>query len=138
MDAGILGDISGVKMRVILLAALVMLFCSAIPSIAGAGCPTRMDSLDNFAACMVPLRGTVGTAAVYSSGQYDEDHRELMQAMGTQAVIPPTVVPLSPYPYYSSTPYASTLSSISWSMTSAAAYMRGGGNPYFWFAFRPY
>jgi hypothetical protein len=68
---------------------------SALPqaALAAGACPTRMDNLDDFAHCMVPLKGTVGTAAVYASGDYDESHRKLMRAMSLSNVTPPQVIP---------------------------------------------
>ncbi len=120
------GRVSGHLMKSKYLAALLFLAVTAISSISSAGtCPTRMDRLDDFAACMVPLKGTIGTAAVYSSGQYDEDHRALMQAMASQAVVPPTVIPMAPYPLVPYSPYYS----------AASFYFRLGSNPYFWAAY---
>lgn len=83
-------------------AMTVLILLALAPISAKAGCPIRADKLEDFARCMVPLKGTVGTAAIYSSGGYDHDHRELMAAMANQAVIPPQVAPIAPimpYPY---------------------------------------
>ncbi len=83
-------------------ALMVLIILVLAPISARAGCPIRADKLEDFARCMVPLKGTVGTASIYSSGRYDQDHRELMAAMASQAVVPPQVAPTGPavpYPY---------------------------------------
>ena len=86
-------------------AAIVLIVFAASAAQAGR-CPTRANNLDDFARCMVPLKGTIGTAAVYSSGQYDESHKKLMQAMAMGNVTPPQVMPVTvgtypPIAYYS-------------------------------------
>ncbi|MFH1829234.1 MAG: hypothetical protein ABH871_00460 [Pseudomonadota bacterium] len=89
-------------MKIILTALMVLTLLAVWPSSSKAGCPIRADKLEDFARCMVPLKGTVGTATIYSSGKYDQDHRELMSAMASQAVVPPQVAPIAPimpYPY---------------------------------------
>lgn len=79
-------------MKVLFLAILIV----GLLAPAGASartCPTRANNLEDFKGCMVPMRGTIGTAAVYSSGNYDEAHRELMSAMARSNVVPPQVMP---------------------------------------------
>lgn len=79
-------------MKVLFLA--IMIAGLLLPAHVSAGvCPTRANSLDDFRGCMVPMRGTIGTAAVYSSGQYDEAHRKLMAAMARSDMVPPQVMP---------------------------------------------
>ena len=73
---------------------LILLFLPAVAA-AGGVCPTRANSLEDFRHCMVPLRGTIGTAAVYASGQYDESHRRLLEAMARGGLVRPHVVPAS-------------------------------------------
>jgi hypothetical protein len=83
------------------LALILFLLLAISPAMAVAGtCGTRADRLEDFARCMVPLRGTIGTATVYTSGQYDHDHQQLMSAMASQMVVPQQVMPTMPMPYY--------------------------------------
>lgn len=89
-----------------------------------------MDKLDDFARCMVPLKGTIGTASVYSSGQYDEDHRKLMSAMASQAVVSPQVMPAA-------MPYLNGFYSPFYPFYSPNFYFRAGSNPYFWMYYHP-
>ena len=85
--------------RIFFTTALIILLTPAA-AFAGA-CPTRANSLEAFAGCMVPLRGTIGTASVYSSGQYDESARKLMQAMARGSATPPQVIPATVGAYHS-------------------------------------
>jgi len=79
---------------------LILLFLPAVAA-AGGACPTRANSLEDFRHCMVPMRGTIGTAAVYTSGQYDESHRKLLEAMARGGLVRPQIVPASTgsYPF---------------------------------------
>jgi hypothetical protein len=78
--------------------AVVMLVSEAMAG----SCPIRADSLEAFAGCMAPMRGTIGTTTVYSSGKYDRDNAQLMSAMMRSNVVPQQVIPPSvtqTYPY---------------------------------------
>jgi hypothetical protein len=66
-------------------------------------CPVRANSLEAFAGCMVPMKGTIGMTTVYSSsGKYDRDNAQLMSAMMNSQVVPRQTIPASvtnTYPY---------------------------------------
>ncbi|MBN1283172.1 MAG: hypothetical protein JXA24_05285 [Proteobacteria bacterium] len=81
--------------------ALAFALLAATAAFAGS-CPTRGNSLEEFRNCMVPLKGTIGTASVYSSGRYDQSHKALMSAMARGSGVPPQVMPaasVGPYPF---------------------------------------
>jgi hypothetical protein len=89
-------------MRYLLTALICIIVFAMFSTSANASCPVRADNLQDFARCMVPLKGTIGTASVYSSGKYDHDHQELMAAMASQNTMPPQVMPADlgmGYPY---------------------------------------
>ena len=91
---------------------------------AQAQCPQRANSLEDFRSCMVPLRGTVGTAIASFPGDMDRYHRDLIAAMEASNVVPPQVMPAySGYtPYYPYNPYMSV---SGWYAPS----------PYFWISY---
>jgi hypothetical protein len=70
-------------------------FLAAMPMRSWAGCATRQDNLEDFARCMAPMKGTIGTTTVYSSGEYDQDHSALISAMMRSDGVPSQVVPAS-------------------------------------------
>lgn len=120
-------------MKRIIIIGLFLISCLTLCRAGFADCPSRMDRLDDFAHCMVPMHGTIGTATVYSPGGYDAANAQLMAAMQNQATVPPQVIPMSPYPQ------VPMLGAFPWAMTSAVAYAKyGGSSPYFWFGFHPY
>jgi len=90
--------------RLALILAVTALVSAAWVSEAGAGsCPIRADSLEAFAGCMSPMRGSIGTTTVYSSGKYDRDNARLMSAMMSSDVVPKHSMPVSvgqTFPYY--------------------------------------
>ena len=122
-------------MKRIIIIGLFLISMLTLSRAGQAGCPSRMDRLDDFAHCMVPMRGTIGTSTVYTPGGYDAANAQLMTAMQNQATVPPQVMPMTPYPQFP------MFGAFPWAMTSAVAYAKyggSGGNPYFWFAFHPY
>ncbi len=89
--------------RLLFLTAITAILLMSLASTADARCATRADSLEAFAGCMVPMKGTIGTTTVYSSGKYDRDNRRLMSALMRSSVVPRQVMPPSfvqPFPYY--------------------------------------
>lgn len=91
--------------RLIYLIPVIVLLLAAQTANAQARCPIRADRLEDFARCMAPMRGTIGTTTVYSSGKYDRDNAQLVSAMMRSQVVQPHVVPPSvgqTFPYSSS------------------------------------
>lgn len=89
------------RLTLILILASLAIFAWASEASAGS-CPIRADSLEAFAGCMSPMRGTIGTTTVYSSGKYDRDNAQLISAMMRSSVVPKQVIPPSvtqTYPY---------------------------------------
>lgn len=119
------------------LAAIIVVFgalfvasqaVASTQSIAPNGCPRSAGSLQEFAGCLAPVRGTV--AAVYRGSQaayLDDDHRELLGAMQQNPGVPPQVMPSYPIvqPYY--------YNSFGATMARASAYVAATqtGNPYY-------
>jgi hypothetical protein len=90
------------RLALIITFATVAIFALASEAAAGT-CPVRADSLEAFAGCMAPMRGTIGTTTVYSSGKYDRDHAQLVSAMMRSNVVPRHSMPVSvgqTFPYY--------------------------------------
>lgn len=88
------------RLFIIIMLTLGLLLGLALP--VHAGCSVRQDRLEDFARCMVPMKGTIGTTTVYSSGKYDQDHANLISAMMRSDGVPPQVVPapaMAWYPY---------------------------------------
>lgn len=85
------------------LISIVALLLAAVVQTADASCPVRADRLEDFANCMVPMKGTIGmTSVVYNAGQYDRDNAQLVSAIMRSNVIPPHTVPpsvMQTYPY---------------------------------------
>jgi len=102
-------------------AIFLILLLAPAGAAAGGACPTRANSLEDFRHCMVPLKGTIGTAAVYTSGQYDESHKKLMQAMARGSTVRPHVVPVS-------TGYYPPMAAYSPYFSLATQYYYGLGN----------
>lgn len=102
--------------------AFVVLFFSCSELVAGP-CPSRADSLEDFAPCMQPMVGTIGmrsTGGVVNMA--DKHHGQVIRAMHSGPILPPQVVP-RPRMY----------SSYLWPSTMAYAYVRhGSGSSYMW------
>jgi hypothetical protein len=114
------------------------------PAMAAAYCPQRADNLAAFAACMAPMRGTIGMVSYVANGAaYDGAHAQLMSAMQAQASVPPHVVPAVPPPnYYPMAPFYGFASPYGSSSPFGAFYpMIGataavyGANPAFWYLY---
>jgi hypothetical protein len=111
-------------MRFAGLTLLIAIVLAPVSAALAGQCPTVANDHDDIARCMVPLKGTIGTASVYSSGRYDEDHQELMAAMRRTTAVPPQVMPgplATVYPFFAMYPYL---------------YNRTGVNPAFWLMVR--
>jgi len=80
---------------------IIILFAASLAH-AGGRCPQRADRLEDFANCMVPMRGEVGT--VYRGTLADmsgDAHSNLMRVMHNAPVVPPHTMPSSytPVPF---------------------------------------
>jgi hypothetical protein len=81
--------------------AFVVLFFGCSELIAGP-CPSRADSLEDFAPCMQPMVGTIGMRSAGGVvNMADKHHGQVIRAMHGGPIVPPQVVQRpAVYPFY--------------------------------------
>lgn len=93
------GFFANMKSTVLKIVAVAAVLLSAHVVHAGGGCPDRANRLEDFAGCMAPMRGEMGTVYRGTLADVNGDaHSNLMWAMHNAPVVPPHVMPPSPSP----------------------------------------